>query len=59
MDAETNQSQTTRAWRRCAACGRFFSFPGWSRTPRECAVCGSHALVPATPNLSFWRLLSD
>jgi len=59
MDAERNRSSLNRSWRRCAGCGRLFSFPGWGRTPRECGMCGSPALVPATPRLSFWRLLDD
>jgi len=59
MDAQRNRSSQTRSWRRCAACGRFFSFASWGKTPRECEACGSRALVPAAPSLSFWRLLNE
>jgi DNA-directed RNA polymerase subunit RPC12/RpoP len=59
MDMQTIGSQFSGAWRRCASCGRFFSFPQWRRIPGECQACGSAMLVPTAPSMSFWRLMDD
>jgi len=58
MNSELIGSQITRSWRRCATCGRFFSFPQWGRAPRDCS-CGSVHLVPSSPRFSFWRLMGE
>jgi hypothetical protein len=55
MDARLD-SRLSQAWR-CTACGRFFVFTRQRRNPRECQACGPTQLVPASPNLSFWRLV--
>jgi hypothetical protein len=42
---------------RCTACGRFHLYPERRSNPRECRSCGPAQLVPASIQLSFWRLM--
>ena len=41
MNSELIGSRVTRSWRRCASCGRFFSFPQWGRAPRDCEAAAA------------------